>query len=124
MLKTVTIFVGKYQIMVNVHIYVNNKRNAKALVMQLLDKRLVAHASIDQDNASFTRRGDEIIQEVNYVITGQTKALLFNELVQVVDTFTNGSAKIYSLPITQCNIPFEVLIRDTTKPVDIDKNGK
>lgn len=110
--------------MINVYIYVNNQRNAKELVMDLLESRLLAHASIDKDNDSFTRRGNQIIQEENYVITGQTKALLFTELVKAVDHLTKGTAKIYSVPITQCNLPFENLIRDNTKALNLEEHGK
>lgn len=103
--------------MINVYIYIENESDAKHLAVELLEAQLVAHASIDMDNYSYIRVNDSIKEQVNFVITAQTKALLFNEIVAFVEKGRKERIKIYSLPITQCNDNFSELIRENTKKI-------
>jgi uncharacterized protein involved in tolerance to divalent cations len=101
--------------MVNIYIYVDSRKNARDMVIKLMEKKLLAHASIDKDNESFIRKDGKILEEENYVITAQTKALLFNEVVGYVAHLAGDTVKIFSVPITQCNKSFEERIRENTK---------
>jgi len=103
--------------MINVYIYLDSQKDVHQLVTGLMDQDLVAHASIDKDNHSFIKSDGKIMEQTNFVITGQSKALLFDEIVKYVEGHTKESVKIYSLPITQCNENFSDIIRNNTKKI-------
>lgn len=101
--------------MITVYIYLNSEENCENLVTELLKTKLVAHASIDKDNNSMRVKNGVVTKELLYVITAQTRALLFTEIVQLVKLRINGETKVYSLPLTQCNESFSEFIRQHTK---------
>jgi uncharacterized protein involved in tolerance to divalent cations len=101
--------------MINVYIYINNEEDAESLVSRLLEEGLVAHASIDRENNSMRLIDGKVVKELQYVITAQTRALLFNEIVKFVRLKFTQEPKIYSLPVTQCNDGFSEFIREQTK---------
>lgn len=103
--------------MVNIHIYLDSEKDAKQVVKDLLTSGLLAHASIDSDNHSFMKIGEDITERTNYVITGQTKALLFDSVLNYLNKSGHGSIKVYSTPITQCNEIFSKIIRENTNHV-------
>lgn len=103
--------------MINVYIYLDSQKDAKELVLALMDKELLAHASIDKDNHSFLKIDGKIVEQSNFVITGQTKALLFNPIINYIDELGIENTKVYSLPITQCNDNFGEIIRKNTVKV-------
>ena len=103
--------------MINVYIYIDSEQNAIQLVKELMDAELLAHASIDKDNHSFFKIDGKIKERINYVITGQTKALLYNKILAFVEKKGIENAKIYSLPITQCNENFAEAIRNQTQKI-------
>ncbi|MBL7918936.1 MAG: divalent cation tolerance protein CutA [Bacteroidia bacterium] len=105
--------------MVNIYIYTDSNNSARQIVLNLMKKKLIAHASIDKDNESFILKNGEIVEEENYVITGQTKALLFNQIVDEVAQNDTKNLKIFSVPITQCNKVFEDILRLNTKAVTV-----
>lgn len=100
--------------MINVYIYLDSQEDARELTYNLIDKGLFAHASIDKDNHSIQKTGDKITEQTYFVITGQTKALLFNSILYHVKQQGIENAKIYSVPITQCNETFGEMIRNNT----------
>lgn len=104
--------------MVNVYIYLRNAEDAEQLAVSLLKRKLIAHASIDKDNTTVMYENDEIRYRLNYVLTAQTRALLFNAVVDYVQEHYSDHIKIYSLPITQCNKAFADVIREHTKPTE------
>jgi uncharacterized protein involved in tolerance to divalent cations len=91
--------------MVNIIIYLNSESDAEQLAIDLLKAKLVAHASIDIENKSFVY-DNELIKEINFVVTVQTKALLFTAVEEYVKNHYGENIKIFSLPITQCNKAF------------------
>lgn len=103
--------------MINVYIYIDSQRDAIQLVKELMEENLLAHASIDRDNHSFFKVNGQIQEQINYVITGQTKALLFNSILSHMEKNGMEHAKVYSLPITQCNENFSDSIRDQTQKI-------
>lgn len=103
------------KIMVNIYFFLDKEHDAKALVSELLRNKLVAHASIDENNNSMVYEKGEIKNQVCSLITAQTKALLFNHVVDFVGKTFKNHIKIYSAPITQCNETFSELIRKNTK---------
>ncbi|MCC6373132.1 MAG: divalent cation tolerance protein CutA [Bacteroidia bacterium] len=100
--------------MINVYIYLNSGEDAEKLTEQLLTRRLAAHASIDRDNNSMQVINGGVKKQLQFVITAQTRALLFNTIVDFVNANHPGDIKIYSLPITQCNEGFSNFIREQT----------
>ena len=100
--------------MINVYIYLDSQKDAKELVLSLMEKELLAHASIDKDNHSFLKINGKIVEQSNFVITGQTKALLFNPIINFIQELGIENTKVYSLPITQCNDNFGEIIRMNT----------
>lgn len=101
--------------MISVYIYINNEEDAESLVGELLQQRLVAHASVDRENNSMRLMDGRVVKELQYVITAQTRALLFNELVNFIKLKFSSEPKIFSLPVTQCNEGFSEFIRQQTK---------
>lgn len=100
--------------MVNVIIYLDKNHNPRKLVDLLLQKRLVAKATIDIDNVTYLLKDDEILTTTNTVITAQTKSLLFSQIEKLVVEIYGTSIPIYSVPITQANDQFDKLVRDNT----------
>lgn len=103
--------------MINVSIYVNSQDDAEMIVKDLMEARLFAHASIDKDNSSYSMENGAVVRQVNYVITGQTKGLLFNEIVKYIEGLGMNNIRIFSIPITQCNEAFSEIIRSNTKKI-------
>lgn len=101
--------------MINIYVYLDSQEDAKKLVISLMQQNLLAHASIDKDNHSFLRIDGKITEQSNFVITGQTKALLFNNILDHIEKSDIENIKLYSLPITQCNDNFGNIIRNNTK---------
>jgi uncharacterized protein involved in tolerance to divalent cations len=103
--------------MVNVIIYLQNLNEAKELISELLLEGLVAHASIDHENDSYKLVDGAVTKEVNFVITAQTKALLFSEIDSLIKKKLGDQVPIYSLPITQANDSFDRWIRANTRKI-------
>ncbi|MBL7931023.1 MAG: divalent cation tolerance protein CutA [Bacteroidia bacterium] len=103
--------------MVNIHIYLESEKDAKKVVESLMEAGLMAHASIDKDNHSFMKTDQGIVEHTNYVITGQTKALLFDQVLKSLEKSGHGSMKVFSTPITQCNEAFSEIIRENTNQI-------
>lgn len=100
--------------MINVYIYLDSQKDARELVTGLMEKELLAHASIDKDNHSFLKIDGKITEQTNFVITGQSKALLFNNILDFIEKQGVENTKVYSVPITQCNENFGEIIRKNT----------
>lgn len=103
--------------MINIHIYLDSQKDAKQLVKELMESELLAHASIDKDNHSYMNINGKITEHTNFVITGQTKALLFDKIAGHVEKFGNDTIKLFSTPITQCNENFSEIIRKNTRKI-------
>jgi hypothetical protein len=93
--------------MVNVIIYLKKGHNPKELVKFLLVEKLIASASIDENNISY-ELGDAGFSEVMCsVITSQSKALLFNRIVKAVEEKIGEETPINSTPIIGSNKTFD-----------------
>lgn len=103
--------------MITVYIYLDSEENADKLVKSLITNDLLAHASIDIDNRSFSKIDGKLFQQTNVVITGQTKALLFTPILEFIAQEGYENTKVYSLPITQCNGNFGDNIRQNTQKI-------
>ncbi len=71
--------------MVNVLIYLKKEDSAKELVKYLLEEKLIASATIDENNISYKLENSLFSEEVFSVITAQSKSLLFSEIVRTVE---------------------------------------
>ena len=87
------------------------------MAIALMELDLAVHASIDKDNNSYTKRKGQVKKEITYVLTLQTKALLFDKIVDLVFKKCGEGVRIYSVPITQCNLPFAEAIRNNTERI-------
>jgi uncharacterized protein involved in tolerance to divalent cations len=103
--------------MVNVIIYLKKHHPAKALVEHLLSEKLIASASIDENNIQYKLEDGILKQETNNVITAQTKSLLFQNIIKSVRNFTGEETPINSVPIVSSNETFDNLIRTNTIPI-------
>lgn len=103
--------------MINIYIYLESQKDAKQLIKGMMEEDLLAHASIDRDNHSFIKIDGKVCEETNFVITGQTKALLFTEILKYIANQEIENIKVYSLPITQCNENFAEIIRNNTRKI-------
>jgi uncharacterized protein involved in tolerance to divalent cations len=68
--------------MVNVYIYLDSEKTAQEIAVALMENDLAAHASIDRDNNSYVKVSGNVLKESIYVLTLQTKALLFDKIVK------------------------------------------
>jgi len=64
--------------MVNIIIYLKKEHCAKELVRHLFEEKLIASATIDENNISYTLENSILIGEVFSIITAQSKSFLFN----------------------------------------------
>jgi uncharacterized protein involved in tolerance to divalent cations len=103
--------------MINLIIYLNAENEAKELVDLLFKDDLIANASIDVSNDSYSKVNNEIVKKTNTVITAQTKGLLFSEIEKVVVEKYGANIPIFTLPITQANHRFDDIIRNSTKKI-------
>jgi uncharacterized protein involved in tolerance to divalent cations len=103
--------------MVNVVIYTDKISVARNLVALLLKNELVANASIDKNNTIYRLANKKVIKKTNIVITTQTKSLLFSHIEKLIKDKYGDQIPIYSVPITQANHSFDVLIRSNTKKI-------
>ena len=100
--------------MVNVIIYLEESHDSRKLVDFLLQKQLIAKATIDVNNVTYLARNQEIHTQINTVITAQTRSILFSQIEQLIDEMYGGTVPVYSLPITQANVQFDRFIRENT----------
>jgi len=103
--------------MVNVIIYLKKEHNAKELVEFLLSEKLIASASIDENNISYKFENGEFSENVYSVITAQSKSLLFNVITAAVEAKTGEDTPINSTPIVASNRIFDDTIRTQTIPI-------
>ena len=103
--------------MVNVIIYLKKEHNPKQLVKLLLTERLIASASIDENNISYKLDDTEFSEVIYSVITAQSKFLLFNEIVKAVEAEIGEETPINSTPIVGSNKVFNDSIKTKTLPV-------
>ncbi len=103
--------------MINVIIYLKKEHNPEKLVEQLLSKKMIASASIDLDNVSYKIIDSQVVKEVYNVITAQSKALLFNSIVQLSENMIGESIAISSTPIVGANGFFNETVRSKTIPI-------
>ncbi len=96
--------------MINIIIYLKKEHDPSHLVEKLLRKKLIANASIDENNESFTIENDELIKVTYSVITAKTKSLLFNQITDFVETEIGTNVLINSVPIVASNKVFNDLI--------------
>lgn len=103
--------------MVNVIIYLKKEHDAKEVVKFLLEEKLIASASIDENNVSYKLENGELLEDVYSVITSQSKSLLFKEIVKALEAKTGQDTPIISTPIVASNRIFDDTIRDKTMPI-------
>ncbi|MFE3868576.1 hypothetical protein ACFX5E_10895 [Flavobacterium sp. LS2P90] len=100
--------------MVNVIIYLKKQDSAKELVKFLLEEKLIASATIDENNISYKMENNTFSENVFSVITAQSKSLLFNDIVVAVEAKIGEDTPINSTPIIGSNLIFDNVIRDKT----------
>jgi uncharacterized protein involved in tolerance to divalent cations len=100
--------------MVNVIIYLKKEHNSIEFVKFLLTEKLVASASIDENNVSYKLLDGKLYEDVYTVITAQTKSLLFNEIVKLVEERIGDEIPIISSPIVASNRIFDDNIKSKT----------
>lgn len=100
--------------MVNVVIYLKKKFNAEELVTFLLSKKLIATASIDENNNSYIMQNGLLHKELYSVITAKTKSLLVHSIIEEVEKRTDGEVLINSTPIVGTNKFFDDLVKQNT----------
>jgi uncharacterized protein involved in tolerance to divalent cations len=103
--------------MINVTIYLKKQHNANALVKYLLTEKLISSASIDENNISYKLDNSKIVEEVNNVITAQSKSLLFTDILKAVRNNIGEEVPINSTPIVGVNRIFDEIIRTNTLPI-------
>lgn len=100
--------------MVNVIIYLKKEFQAEELVKYLLSERLIASASIDENNISYKMNNGNFYKEVLSVITAKSKSLLINNIIKAVEEKIDGEVLINSTPIVGSNKLFDDLVKENT----------
>ena len=103
--------------MVNIIIYLEKGQDAKNLVKYLLSEKLIASASIDENNISYELENNTFSEKVYSVITAQSKTLLFNDVVNAVTEKIGFELPINSIPIVASNKLFDTKIKSKTIPI-------
>ena len=106
--------ITKEALMINIIIYLRQNQQPKEIVNFLLKERLIASASIDEYNVCYKMVDDVIVEENFSVITSQSKALLFDDVVNAVETKLGEKVAINSIPIVGANGFFNDTIRKRT----------
>lgn len=101
--------------MINLYIAHPNEKVARSMAADLLKEKLVSRLSIDYQNHVFELRNEEVVESVICLLTAQTKALLFNEIVLFIHEQYGQDIPVYSAPITQSFEAFTRQIREKTK---------
>ena len=101
--------------MVNLVLYLSDENKARTLVTTLLQKKLIAHASIATSRETLSALDGKLNVNLECVITAQTKAVLFEEISRLVTENYGNEIRIFSIPIAQCNDSFSEVIRTETK---------
>jgi len=100
--------------MVNIIIYLKEEYNAEELVKFLLSEKLIASASIDENNVSYKMNNGNFQKEVFSVITAKSKSLLLSRIITAVEKKTDNEVLINSTPIVGSNKNFDDLIIGNT----------
>ena len=100
--------------MVDVIIYLKSEHNPRDLVTHLLSEKLIASASIDENNIRFIMQNGVLLEEMFNVITSQSKALLFDNIVIEVERKIGEQVAIYSIPIVGANGFFQDTLKTKT----------
>lgn len=103
--------------MINVIIHLKKESNPKELVKFLLAKKLIASASIDENNITYELGNDGFSEVICSVITAQSKALLFNEIVKIVESKIGVETPINATPIVGSNKVFDDIIKTKIIPI-------
>jgi uncharacterized protein involved in tolerance to divalent cations len=103
--------------MINITIYLKKRHNARDLVKYLLLKKLISSASIDENNISYRLVDSVLVEDVNNIITAQSKSLLFTEILKAVRKNIGEEVPINSTPIVGVNRIFDEIIRTNTLPI-------
>jgi uncharacterized protein involved in tolerance to divalent cations len=103
--------------MINVIIYLRQNQNPREIVNFLLMKKLIASASFDENNVSYKMVDNTIVEEVYTVVTSQSKALLFDDIVTAVEDRIGEKVAIISVPIVGANGFFNDTIKKRTIPI-------
>lgn len=103
--------------MINVTIYLTKNHNAKELIKFLLTEKLISSASIDENNISYKLVDTNFVEDINTVITAQSKSLLFTEILKAVRKNIEEEVPINATPIVGVNRIFDEIIRTNTQPI-------
>jgi len=100
--------------MVNIIIYLKKEFNAEELVGFLLFEKLIASATVDENNISYKIHNDNIYTEIYSVITAQSKSLLLKNIIETVENRIKDKVLINSTPIVGSSQTFDELIKEKT----------
>ncbi len=103
--------------MVNVIIYLKKEHSAKELVKALLEEKLIASATINENNISYKLEDSIFSEELISVITAQSKSLLFSDIVLIVEAKTGEDTPVISTPIVGSNRIFDDTVKTKTLAV-------
>jgi uncharacterized protein involved in tolerance to divalent cations len=103
--------------MINIVIYIKKEHSPKELVELLLQKKLIASASIDVNNVLYKYENENFSEEIYTVVTAQTKSLLFTEIANEVKEKLGEETPVNAIPIIGSNKSFDELVKTRTKPV-------
>lgn len=103
--------------MISIIVYLKAEVNPQELIHDLLNRQLVATASVDMSNVCYEIAAGNLVKNTYSVVTMQTKALLFREIAALIEERYGKETRITSFPIVSANQVFEAHIRSSTKQI-------
>lgn len=86
------------------HIFVKSKHAAKAIAVELFNRKLILNAVINENITSLEQNGTEIIEKNMTVLITLGKAINYTEITALINQmFSNDTPLVYSMPILNHN---------------------
>lgn len=105
--------------MILAHIITKNKEQALEIIEALLDRKLLLHAAVSKKTVYKKGESNSKLKSTKQtLIIGNTEALLFNDINQILKThFAKNMPILYSVPIVYMNEELATVLRNNTAEV-------
>lgn len=103
--------------MILIHIVTDNKQQADEISELLINEKLILSAFVTEEIIHKKKVNETITSEKNILITGKTKALLFNAIDEFLrDKYPNNMPTLFSVPIVHMDWEqANELVKETAK---------
>lgn len=105
--------------MILAHIITKNKEQAVEIIEVLLERKLMLHAAVSEKTVYEKGESNCRLKSTKQtLIIGKTKALLFNDINQILKTyFPKNMPMLYAVPIVYMDEELAIVLRNNTAKV-------